>query len=533
MVDFDKPGVLEKSSVWIGAALALACGAAPAPAVPDEPSSSAASASVRVESGLLAPAPGGNPAVAVYRGIPFAAPPVGELRWRPPEPAPAWHGVRAAGAFGPNCQQQLRRRLLPWTEEYMPQGDVSEDCLSLNVWAPRERGGERLPVLVYIHGGAYTSGSGEVLVYDGERLAARGLVVVTFNYRLGVFGFFAHPELSAESPHRASGNYGLQDQIAALEWVHRNIAAFGGDPSSVTIAGQSAGAGSVHLLTAAPRARGLFQRAIAQSGPWRQRQSLPSLGESEARGAELATRLAAASLSALRGVPAPALLEAALDSKLAFRPSVDGWVVPDQVPAVYARHEQSDVPLLTGITADEGSSQDSYGALGAQEFQAQLRERFPEHAAELLALYAVESDAEAHERQKQFARDEGLAELRAWRTLRARSGTSRDFGYFFERAIPWPEQPRYRAFHSGELPYMFDNLDKLARPWEIEDRRLAELMTAFWVNFVRHGDPNAAGLPEWPSDPARVMRLGPEPRAEALPAPPAAQVFGKLFGSGQ
>jgi para-nitrobenzyl esterase len=523
--------ILERALLPIGLSLAFGCGAgAPEAAAPVD--TNTARAPLRVEGGLLAPAPGENPSIAVYRGIPFAAPPVGPLRWRPPQRPAAWQGVRNATTFGPSCPQELRRRLLPWTEEYMPQGDVSEDCLSLNVWAPAQGTGQRLPVLVYIHGGAYTSGSGDVLVYDGERLAARGVVVVTLNYRLGVFGFFAHPDLTRESPNAASGNYGLMDQVAALQWVQRNIAAFGGDPGAVTVAGQSAGAGSVHLLTASPLARGSFARAIAQSGAWRQRQSLPDLAASEAIGSELTRTLGSTNLVELRELPAQRVLSQAVESKLAFRPSVDGWVVPAQVPEVYARHEQVDVPMLMGLTADEGSSRDGYGTLGATEFRAQVRERFPGHADELLALYPAESDAEAHERQKQLARDEGLAELRAFRGLRARSGAAPDFGYFFERAIPWPEQPRYQAFHSAELPYMFDNLAKLQRPWEAVDRELSDLMARYWVNFTSHGDPNGDGLPEWPSDRSRVMRLAPAPHAEVLPAEPKARVLAAVLGSG-
>jgi para-nitrobenzyl esterase len=508
--------------------LLLACTANPPPER-TAPESSPGLSQVQVESGLLAPAAGDNPAISVFRGIPFAAPPIGDLRWRPPEPPLPWQGVRSASEFARNCQQELRHEQLPWTAEYMPRNGVSEDCLALNVWTPARSANERLPVFVYIHGGAYTGGSGDVLVYDGEALAARGIVVVTFNYRLGVFGFFAHPALTRESPHGASGNYGLLDQLAALGWVRRNIAAFGGDPNSVTLAGQSAGAGSVHLLTASPLARGLFARAIAQSGPWDPRQHLPVLAESEARGAQLAGSLGRSSLAELRGVPAALLQETSVKSGIAFRPSVDGWVVPDQVPRVYARGQQVDVPLLTGITADEGSFRDTYGALPPQQFQQSIRERFPEQAKELLALYPAASDAEAHEQQKQFARDEGLAQLRAWRSARAEKGTAPDFGYFFERAMPWPEQPRYQAFHSAELPYMFDNLSKLARPWTDVDRQLAQLMASYWVNFVRNGDPNAAGLPKWPSDRAQVMRLGAQSKVESLPNESAARCFASAF----
>jgi para-nitrobenzyl esterase len=485
-------------------------------------------ATARVETGVLRPAPGSNPAIAVFRGVPFAAPPVGDRRWRPPEPASSWEGEREATAFAPSCMQKEQRSLLPWTEEYMPQNALSEDCLALNVWTGAASDAERRPVLVYIHGGAYTGGSGEVSLYDGEALAARGVVVVTINYRLGVFGFFSHPALSEESGHEASGNYGLLDQVAALGWVQRNIGAFGGDPRAVTVAGQSAGAGSVHLLTVSPLARGLFQRAIAQSGAWDVRQPLPLRADAESRGLALAH---GRSIAELRALGAEALRDEAVASQLAFRPILDGWVVPDQVPNVYARGQQIDVPLLTGLTADEESSQASYGSLSARELQELLEKRFPAQAPRLAARYAASSDAEAHERQKQLSRDEGLTKLRAWRELRARHGKTADFAYYFERAIPWPEQPRYQAFHSGELPYMFDNLARLNRPWEPVDRELAQRMASYWVNFVRVGDPNGDRLPPWPSDREHVLRLGPEPRAEILPEPAVASVLLEAFVS--
>lgn len=480
----------------------------------------------RVESGALEGAPGREAGVSVFRGVPYAAPPVGALRWRAPEPAPPWAGTRRAVAFAPSCVQKEQRRLLPWTEEYMPQGEMSEDCLALNVWTGAASEAERRPVLVYVHGGAFTGGSGDVRVYDGDALAARGVVVVTFNYRVGVFGFLSHPELAREGQHGASGNYGLLDQVAVLRWVQRNIAAFGGDPGQVTVAGQSAGASSVHLLTASPLARGLFQRAIAQSGAWDLRQRLPGRADAEALGLALAGRR---SLAELRALPAEVLRDEALAAAIATRPVVDGWVVPDQLAAIYERGQHADVPLLVGLTADEGSSRGSYGTLDREGFEALVAERFPERAKELVARYAGASGAGLAEGQKQLARDEGLTQLRAFRELRARSGRAPDYAYFFERAIPWPEQPQYQAFHSAELPYMFDNLDALDRPWAPVDRELAGTMASYWVNFIRSGDPNAAGLPPWPADRREVLRLGAHVRAEALPNPAALGLLSASF----
>jgi para-nitrobenzyl esterase len=465
--------------------LAVACTAVPpsSPHTPDPPRPKAPP-TVSVESGLVSAVEGEDAAVVVFKGIPFAAPPVGERRWLPPARPLAWQGVRSGAEFSKSCVQELRRSLLPWTPEYMLRNDVDEDCLALNVWAPAEAigtTGAARPVLVYIHGGAFDSGSGEVLLYDGEGLAKRGIIVVTLNYRLGVFGFFCHAGLSAESSRHSSGNYGLLDQIAALEWVKRNIGAFGGDAENITVAGQSAGAASVHYLTFSPLARGLFQRAIAQSGAWDRRASVPERAEAEALGAAFATQLGAATVEELRAVPAARLLERYSEAGVRLRPIVDGWVVPDQLPALLARGEHADVPLLTGLTADERSFQKDY----------------------------------AHEslEQKQLLRDEGLATMLDWRRTRAQHGKAPSFGYLFERAIPWPEHPEYQAFHSSELPYVFDHLSKLDRPWEDVDRRLAQLTASYWVNFIRSGDPNGPGLPRWPASAEQVMRLGADSHA--------------------
>lgn len=510
--------------------LALACSATVAPPVPSA-ATPVGPPTVTVESGLLSGVAGDDPSVVVFKGVPYAAPPVGELRWRPPAPARAWAGVRLASAFSNSCMQELRRSLLPWTEEYMLRNFVDEDCLALNIWAPRAAFGSArpaLPVLVFIHGGAFSSGSGEVLLYDGEGLAKKGIIVVTINYRLGVFGFFCHPELSAESAQQSCGNYGLLDQISALGWVKRNIAAFGGDPKQVTLGGQSAGAASVHYLTVSPLSAGLFQRAIAQSGPFDRRTLSPVRAEAEAAGAEFAGALG---LAELRALPAPALLGKHSDSGVRFRPVVDGWVVPDQPAALLARGGASDVPLLTGLNADERSSQKDYGKLTLSAWTDAVRSEYGELASALLALYPASSDAEASERQKQLARDAGLATLLDCRQARARHGLSKDFGYLFERAIPWPEHPEYQAFHSGELPYVFANLNKLDRPWQDVDRALSEQMSNYWVNFISTGNPNGPGLPHWPSSSEQILRLGAETQASVTLAPEAARVFAQRFAA--
>jgi para-nitrobenzyl esterase len=487
-------------------------------------------------SGRLAGVSGRDAAVRAFKGIPYAAPPVGPRRWKEPEPAPAWTGVRAADRFAPACMQNVAGARLPWTDEFMHQGAVDEDCLYLNVWTTASRGARR-PVFVYFYGGGFNEGSTSVAIYDGEALAKKGLVVVTVNYRVGVFGFLAHPELAAESPRAASGNYGLLDQVAALRWVQRNIAAFGGDPVNVTIAGQSAGAMSVYLLTASPRTRGLFHRAVVQSGPG----ALASFGVGAARnlaqprspaaqaGVAFAKARGAASLAALRARPARELLAPVAGAPpIRFGPVVDGWLLTDDVETVYAKGWQQDVPLLTGMNADEGSAFGGYGKTTVAAFREQARTRFGDRTEAFLALYPAASDAEAGTAQVRSARDGALVALQQLASQRAATAKTPAFLYYFDRAIPWPEHPEYGAFHSGELPYVFGNLSLMKRPWTTVDRRLADLMTSYWARFATAGNPNAPGLPAWPAftDAApRVMGLGEANRPRTLPEAPVRRFF--------
>lgn len=472
---------------------------------------------VRIATGLVAGAPTVHPGVRVFRGIPYAAPPTGERRWRAPQPAPAWTGVRQADEFGPACMQDTARRRAPWTEEFMVQEGVSEDCLYLNVWTASGTGAPaKRPVLVFIHGGAFREGSGAVSVYDGTTFAARGLVVVTINYRLGAFGFLAHPAFSADGPTSSSGVHGVLDAIAALTWVRDNIAAFGGDPARVTIGGQSAGAAMVHALTASPLAKGLFHRAIAQSGSGIAGITPIARAEAEKRGADLATALGATTAAALRAVPAADVMREAARAGaagLTLRPAVDGRVLVADTPDAFARGIQNDVPMLTGLTADEGSSAPTYGRMTREQFLEQTRGRFVELADRFLALYPAATDAEAAVSQVAAARDRGKASMFLWAELRQKSPatTSKVFTYYFTRGMPWPEHPEFAAFHTGEVPYVFGALERLARPWTRVDRAVSDAMVSYWVNFATSGDPNGGQATPFPHvDPASpaTMELG-------------------------
>jgi para-nitrobenzyl esterase len=485
---------------------------------------------VRTESGLLSGVAGSNPSVRVFKGIPFAAPPVGELRWRPPQPVSSWEGVRKADHFGPSAMQANTGPFGPWTKEFIFGNEVSEDCLYLNVWTAAKTATAKQPVLVYIHGGAFTGGSGEVAVYNGEELARKGLVVVTLNYRLGIFGFFVHPELTRESDHNASGNYGLLDQVAALQWVKKNIAAFGGDPDRVTIAGQSAGAMSVHFLTASPLAKGLFQRAIAESGSGVGRGSMRTREAAEQEGLMFAHEKGADSLASLRALSAAELMAPPPSGNpVRLGPVVDGWFLPADVNAIFARGQQNDVPTLTGLNADEGSASPNYGKLKADAFQTQARQRYRrERAEEFLKLYPAASDTEAAASEKASERDQGVISMALWAQNRAKTAHTNAYLYYFARAIPWPQHPEFGAFHTGEVPYVFENLKQLDRPWEPADRKLADVVSSYWVNFASQGDPNGRGLPRWPAfdaKNARFMRLDAPCAPMPLPDKPRQELF--------
>lgn len=472
----------------------------------------AGGAPVQVEAGRIADIAPDAAGIRVYKGIPFAAPPVSELRWQAPRPVQPWQGERRADQVGPRCMQAPR---LGDIDPLNPR--VGEDCLYLNVWTPAHSADERLPVMVWIYGGSFNVGSGSEPWYNGANLARKGVVVVTVNYRVDVFGFLAHPELTAESTHHASGNYGLLDQVAALQWVKRNIGAFGGDAGKVTVFGESAGSLSVSALMASPTARGLFQRAIGQSGamlyPAASPFALPPLPKAEQAGVRFAEALGAHSVAELRAKPAEEVLQAATsranDPTIAIirTPTVDGHVLPARAEAMFSHGQQNDVALLAGSNADEGTlfAGRVQPPPTMESFTQQVRGRFGEHADAVLKAYPATTPGQATASSAALLGDQLISyPTWLWNTLQAKTGKSPTYRYFFDLRPPAPATsltPLASAgvFHTAEILYVFDNLQVRPWQWRPEDRRMAEVVSSYWVNFAKTGNPNGAGLPEWPA----------------------------------
>ena len=432
-----------------------------------------------------------------YLGVPFAAPPVGALRWRRPQPVVPWQGVRQATAFSAACAQKAE-----WISN-----PKSEDCLYLNIWAPTKA--RKLPVIVWVHGGGMYGGTAAQPLYDGTNLARRGAIVVTLNYRLGIFGFFALPELSAETPEHVSGNQGILDQIAALRWVRANIAAFGGDPDRVTIMGNSAGSESVAVLVASPLAKGLFQRAIAESG----NDAMPIRPEddhrfdheaaAEAKGLGLASGAGAAHLADLRKLSVADLHK----QDWLPRVHVDGYVLRADMTTIYRTHQQNDVPLLTGWTAEEGKDLVGEYLVGETLTAAKHVDQMTElmghkPSAALLAAYPGATDAEAVASMNQLTNDWWGWRMAHWAALQAQHGRSRSYLYYFAHSPAAPATPcnwGCGAGHGVEIQYLFDNLGKDPRPWTPEDRRLATRLADTVVRFARTGNPAGKGAEAWPA----------------------------------
>jgi para-nitrobenzyl esterase len=454
--------------------------------------------------------------VHIYKGIPFAAPPVGDLRWKEPQPVKPWEGVKKCTEFAASPMQAKPDPFGVYTREFLiPYEPISEDCLYLNVWTAAKTPAEKRPVLVYIYGGGFVSGGAAVPIYDGEAMAKKGIIFVVINYRVGIFGFFAHPELTKESPHNASGNYGLMDQLAALKWIKQNIAAFGGDPDKVTIAGQSAGSMSVNCLVASPLGKGLFGGTIAESGAsFISPRGYGGLKEAEANGVKTATALGVNSIVELRNKPAIELV-----GKGQGRPVIDGYVLPEAIADIFNEHKQNDVPVLTGWNEDDAF----IGTLKtAEHYKKSISSQYGAGADELLKLYPAGSDQEAATSQIRINRDQifGIQNY-TWANAQSEKGKSKIYVYRFTRRLPaTTDFVKYGAFHTGEVAYAYNNLKFLNRPWEPVDQQLANTMSTYWANFVKTGDPNGKGLPVWPrytTSDNKIMILGEKPGAKPLP----------------
>ncbi len=458
--------------------------------------------------------------LSVYRGIPFAAPPLGDLRWRPPQPAATWDGVRPATAFGPDPYQGDGT------------GNVSEDCLYLNVWSPAQSPQEKVPVLVWIYGGGFSGGGTSGPWVNGANLARKGVVLVSVNYRVGPFGFLAHPELSAESTRSVSGNYGLQDMIAGLKWVQDNIAAFGGDPDQVTIFGESAGGIAVSMLCASPVARGLFHGAISQSGgsfgPHRRTtypgENMKLLADAESAGIAYVEKAGAASLAELRGLP-PEKLPAGWGTGASW-PIVDGWLVPDDQFRLYEAGKYNDVPILVGYNSDEGLSFTREKT--PAEYIANTRQRFGPFADRLIAAYPPGENS-VPKSARDLLRDAAFGwHTWSWARLQARGGDAEVFLYYFDQhpeRRPGAPDADHGMPHGPDVGYVFQTLNRDDPKLTPADFALSDTVSTYWTNFAKRGDPNGAGVPEWPrfTDEERRLMIfrdkafpGPVPSAEAL-----------------
>jgi para-nitrobenzyl esterase len=513
---------------------------------------------VKISSGVVESTTPPRDGVRSFKGIPFAQPPVGDLRWREPQPVKEWAGVRNADHFGPRCMQ----RTGPMADYWFRSNGMSEDCLYLNVWTPARSGKQGLPVLVYIFGGGFQNGDGSERRYDGESMARKGIVAVTLNYRTNIFGFFSHPELTEESPHHASGNYGLLDQVAALRWVQQNIAAFGGDPKRVTIAGESAGSLSVSALMASPLSRKLMAGAIGESGALISTLPPRGLAETEKDGLDFGAKAGAPSLAALRALSAEKIQEvlaslspprppggrggpgAASAPRLRFSANLDGYFLPKPLTQIYEAGEQARIPLLAGSNSEEMSARMILGRSEptVESFADAVRKIYGESADQVLKVYAPKTPDEV----LQAATDLASARFIAfgtwkWTELQMRTGGKPAYRYFYTRIRPrylgipgqpppaapegergmTPPAPRGAA-HSAEIQYALGNLDLDNRyTWEPDDRKVSETMQGYFANFIKTGNPNGPGLPTWPAYEARTnfmrMRIDVVSRAEPEP----------------
>ena len=529
---------------------------------------------VRLDSGLLSGTTGASGEVRMFRGVPYAAPPVGAFRWKAPQPAATWEGVRAAAEYGARCYQGGAgagrgaepgrqggggRRggapgdqpaAAPGREDAAPpaatarrQGGAqapppgiganqptSEDCLFLNVWTPAKSASDRLPVMVWIHGAGLTGGSGSEPRYDGEELAKKGAVVITINYRLGPFGWLALPELSKESGYNGSGNYGMMDALAALQWVQKNAAAFGGDARRVTIFGESAGAFLVAGLVGSPEGRGLFHRAIAESGGWMGMGmgNMRTLAEAQDAGAKAMAAMGATSLADLRAKPVEDIQRDLRGAGLI----IDGKYIPEDLSVTFARGKQKDVDLMVGSNKDEGTFFGRQNATAAN-FTTQSKQRFGELADSFLKLYPASSDAEATASSLKSFSDEANWHMRMFAEAQAKLKKPKAYLYYFTREpVVAPGQPSRGASHTVEIAYVFRHAGSAPNGNEV-DRKLEDAMAQYWVNFAAKGDPNGNGLPAWPAikdrNSGRAMVLGDTVQPETSPDAARLAIFDQAY----
>ncbi len=480
--------------------------------------SAAANTTVKVEQGQLQGTK--EEGLTVYRGVPFAAPPVGDLRWRAPQPAAKWEGIRPADKFAPQCVQSIKAPAM------------SEDCLYLNVWTPAKSASGRVPVLVWIFGGGFSVGATSVPTYSGEQLANKGVVLVSISYRLGAFGFLAHPGLSAESPQHVSGNYGLLDMIAALQWIKRNIAAFGGDPNKVTIFGESAGGIAVSQLCASPLAKGLFEGAMSESGgsfgPPRSAgqpgENMRPLADAERSGVEFARTLGAASVAELRKVPEEKVLAA---TRGLFWPIIDGWVIPSDQYTIYDSNRFNDVPVLIGYNSDEGASFSRDRT--PRDYMEGVRRRYGPFADSLLKAYPA-GETTVSKTARDLSRDAAFGwHTWTWARLQSNLGKSKVFYYYFDQHPEYPadsQQAGHGSPHGMEVEYVFKHVTggPTGKP-SATDLTISDAMATYWTNFAKFGDPNGKDMPKWPafSDQhpelmyfAGTPHTGPVPNEEGL-----------------
>jgi para-nitrobenzyl esterase len=466
--------------------------------------------------------------ISIFKGIPFAAPPVGDLRWKAPAPVEAWTGIKRADAFAPACMQA--------PNSMGNTAPVSEDCLYLNVWTPAKKPGEKISVIFWIYGGGFVGGSTSIPMYDGTGFAKKGVVFVSVAYRVGPFGFLAHPELSRESG-KGSGTYGIEDMIAGLKWVRANIAQFGGDPSNVTIFGHSAGGAAVSMLAASPVTKGLFQRVICMSGgsfaPLQTSNQagagmgIPALKVAESRGEEFLKKLGAADIKAARALSAD-VIQKSIASGMGgggFRPAADGYIIPSDLYSLYQAGRFNDTPILLGNTSEEAASMGGARNVTPEEFEKQIKEQYGLHADAILKAFPHSTDAEAAKASRGVRQSSSAWNTWIWARLQSQKGKGKAFEYLFDYVHTSPE---VGSGHGSDVPYAFQTLGGRQGAPKPEDLILSDRISSYWINFAKNGDPNGPGLPKWPAfseKDSKVMVFDATSSARPLPNLDQVKIF--------